>query len=261
MREFSVPIILGYKVFMVAAALLVAEPDTPKFDPVKAAEVGIKCPTDTDDRVPVVVSLVNANKKGSAIFEVTPAPKWEKKFSKYEYWFTGEPGTYTITALYGETSADGELSLVRFRATTVIIGTAPRPPPDPPGPKPPTPPTPQPTVNGIDLPGFHVLIVFDRDNTTRPDAEFSILYSEAPNSVRQYLKTACPAAPDGGMGYRIYPYQSAGVTAPWAAPFGRINSKSPSATISKNGKGWEGSIAGMTPEQFIAKCKEIEALP
>jgi hypothetical protein len=112
----------------------------------------------------------------------------------------------------------------------------------------------------IDAPGFHVLIKYDRDAFLRPASETSILNSESITSVRQYLKNSCTPTPDG-QGWRMYPVPAGGVIAPWKAPYERNQGDLPTMTVSKNGKGWEGSIKGWTPEQVIAKCKEIEALP
>lgn len=138
---------------------------------------------------------------------------------------------------------------------SVKVGHGPQPPPTPPGPVPPTP-----TTGMIDAPGFHVLIKYNRDDFGRPASETSILSSESVTSVRQYLKSACPTVADG-QGWRMYPVPAEGVTAPWKAPYERSQGALPTMTVSKNGKGWEGSIKDWTPEQVIAKCKEIEALP
>lgn len=267
MREYTIPFVLGYKIWAVAAALFLAEADDKKFDPPKkpkAASSTVKVvdipPTKGSTRITITTSPTLTDKslwswngpwddEDSEILLVKEGPN---------QLILDIPTTPERTIPWKWTAKEPETKQIVLRGK-VKAGHGPQPPPgptpDPPGPKPPTP---TPTNGMIDLPGFHVLIRYDRDNTLRPPEEFSILFSESPTSVRQYLKANCPDAPDG-PGMRIYPYQSVGVSGAWKKPFERLGTTVPSATISKDGKGWEGSIAGWTPEQFIAKCKEVQA--
>jgi hypothetical protein len=250
-----------------AVFAFIAPPTTPTSAPVKAPRkdtpIGLAVPTDTGDRIPVPIQIVGGNAKASALFEITPSPVWERQVGDFNYEFTGVPGAYVVTAIYGDVDANGKLTLRKLRASTVINGVAPIPPtPVPPGPTPPgpTPVPPAPVAGMIDAPGFHVLIKYDRDAFLRPAEETSVLNSEAPTSVRQYLKTACPAV-DGGLGFRMYPVPAVGVAAPWKAPYERTQGDLPVMTVSKSGRGWEGSIKGWAPDKVIQKIKEVEALP
>jgi hypothetical protein len=248
-----------------ALLLALAPPTTPTSSVTPRGEdVAIAVAAQTEIYVPVVVKVMNGAAKSSALFEVTPTPSWERQTGK-TFEFTGPPGTYTVTAFYVEVAPDLTPLLKKLRASTTISGVPPPPGPTPPGPTPPgpTPPGPQPptpTAGMIDAPGFHVLIKYDRDNFNAPASEISILNSESVTSVRQHLKNVCPPVADG-QGWRMYPVPAGGVIAPWKAPYERNQGELPTMVVSKNGKGWEGSIKGWTPEQVIAKCKEIEALP
>lgn len=235
-----------------ALALAPAYADVPQVS-VKA-DPSLVVPAEVKVYVPVAVHLKGAAKTTKCKWKVTPEPAWSEKLPDDDgvgFRFTGPPAKYQIRVDYVDFKKElwGDAS-----AQVSVVGDA------PPGPGPPPGPTPGPVVTGIDLPGFHVLIKYARDETLRPAGEHSILYSESATSVRQYLKAACQTAPDG-MGFRFYPAESVGVTGAWKAAFDRTHTALPWAVVSKNGKGWEGSIAGWSPEQFIAKCKEIEALP
>lgn len=167
---------------------------------------------------------------------------------------------YTYAWVAGEKGKPQQFEVGQFKA-----GQGPQPPPGPtptpPGPTPPgpTPPGPTPQAGMIEAPGFHVLIKFDAYNTLRSADEHSILFSESDSSVRQYLKKNCPPV-EGGLGFRFYPADAAGAGEPWLTPWKRGTGELPIATISKDGKGWEGSIAGWSPAKFIAKCEEIRKL-
>ena len=249
------------------ALLLIPFGDVPadsgsKTSPVRGDDIQIAVSASTPVYVPVVVKVVNGSAKSSALFEVAPEPAWERQTGK-SYEFTGPPGTYSVTAIYVEVDKDGVPLLKKLRQQTKIEGPAPTPTPTPtpiPPPGPGPTPTPTPAQGMIDAPGFHVLIKYARDDFQRPASETSILSSESTTSVRQYLKTACPTVSDG-PGWRMYPVPAEGVQAPWKAPYDRNQGLLPVMTVSKNGKGWEGSIKDWKPEQVIAKCKEIEALP
>lgn len=112
-----------------------------KSSPVKMAvrdeAVSLLVATDTQVFVPVSVKIANGAKTGSALFEVTPTPAWDRQNSDYEYEFTGKPGIYTVVATYGDV-VEGRLKLRKLRSTTLISGETPppQPPPIPPGPGP-----------------------------------------------------------------------------------------------------------------------------
>jgi hypothetical protein len=265
-------------------ALIIAFASPPgdvKTTPAKARAVGTELsllvPQSTKVYYPVLVSLKDATATTQVKWTITPAPVWkeplppikvEKPDGKIEYIepvgyrFTGTPGTYHIRALYVDFDAKlfGEVE-----ADAVIVGDNPPPVPpgpDPPGPQPPGPLPPTPAAGMIDLPGFHVLIKYERDKflPNLSSDEIRILNSESDQSVRAYLKRAC-ASVDGSQGWRMYPVPAEGVSGAWKTPYERKQGALPILVASKNGKGWEGSIAGWTPEKVIAKCKEVEALP
>lgn len=130
-----------------------------KASPTKAVKddaVSLLVATDTQVYVPVSVKISNGSKTGSALFEVSPTPAWERQNSDYEYEFTGKPGIYTVTATYGDL-VDGRLKLRKLKSTTLIAGETPppQPPPIPPGPTPdPDPPTPTPVTG----PGWAIIV-------------------------------------------------------------------------------------------------------
>lgn len=243
----------------VMALVAFAPPTTQQASPVRG-EVQIAVSASTPVYVPVKVQVANGIEKSSAAFEVSPAPAYEKQTGRSSYEFTGPPGNYVVMAFYIEVDKDGFPLVKKLKQQTVIEGTGPPPGPTPTPPGPGPTPTPTPASGMIDAPGFHVLIKYARDDFQRPATETSILSSESVSSVRQYLKSACPTVSDG-PGWRMYPVPAEGVQAPWKAPYERNQGLLPVMTVSKNGKGWEGSIKDWKPEQVIAKCKEIEALP
>lgn len=137
-----------------------------KASPTKAVKddaVSLLVATDTQVYVPVSVKISNGSKTGSALFEVSPTPAWERQNSDYEYEFTGKPGIYTVVATYGDV-VEGRLKLRKLRSSTVIVGETPppQPPPLPPNPDPtPIPPAP---VQG---PGWAIIVEETANRTTQ----------------------------------------------------------------------------------------------
>lgn len=258
------------------ALLLLAPPaEPPKVTPVKATKVAAKAApkvvaSSKDHAEKVVVTpaktTVTLNVKpavnaqdGSFFWDVSPGNIIDvKKENANQLVFDGPAAETTYQVKWTWIPKSGDQVVSR---TSVKAGKGPQPPPGPtpPGPTPPGPTPPQPGM--IDAPGFHVLIKYNRDDFLRPLLEQSILFSEADGSVRTYLRSKCPPMPDGGQGWRFYPSPAEGVQPPWLAPYDRHQNALPVAVISKNGKGWEGPITGMSSAAFIAKCKEVEALP
>jgi hypothetical protein len=236
---------------LLALVLFLAPPAA--YTPPKSADPSLVLPAETKIYVPVEVKVDGLSPAAQGRVKISPTPAWRKDLSVGSVLFTGPPGVYHVSVLLIDFDAK---KYVEAEADARIVGEVP-PGPEPPGPTPPGPgPGPAPIAGMIDAPGFHVLVKYDRDDTTRNASERSILFSESDTSVRQYLKKNCPTLADG-LGFRFYPVPAEGVSAPWKAPYERKQGDLPIAVISKDGKGWEGSIKDWTPEKFIAKCEEI----
>lgn len=123
-------------------------------------------------------------------------PEMRKYQEKY-VWLVEAAGSGTAEVIIIPVGATDEKTIVR---RTIEANLAPQPPPIPPGPIPPGPEPPSPAP--IPIPGFRVLIMYDKDTLT--DAQQGIVFGR---QVRDYLDKKCVTGADGKTpDRRIYPY-------------------------------------------------------